>query len=133
MRFLSKVLLLLLSACFIRAQSPQIFDGGTVNGVTYAAGQPVAPGSIVSIFGSDLAASLAQADSIPLSAALEDVSVTMNGVAAPLFFVSPNQINVQVPWNVLPDGSDSGAVSVAVTRGQVTSNVQSVQIAPVSP
>jgi uncharacterized protein (TIGR03437 family) len=133
MRFPSLVLLLFLSPCFIRAQTPQIFDGGTVNGVTYASGQPVSPGSIASIFGSGLAASLAQADSIPLSATLEDVSVTMNGVAAPIFFVSPGQINVQVPWNVLTDGSDSGSISVVITRGQTSSNAQTVQIAPVSP
>jgi uncharacterized protein (TIGR03437 family) len=133
MRPLSSVLLLFLSPCFVRAQTPQIFDGGTVNGVTYATGQPVSPGSIASIFGSNLAASLAQADSIPLSATLGNVSVTMNGVAAPLFFVSPGQINVQVPWNVLPDGTDSGPVSVVVTRGQTSSGTQTVQIAPVSP
>jgi len=130
---LGSVLLVFVSPCFVRAQTPQILDAGTVNGVTYASGQPVSPGSIASIFGNDLAASLAQAGSIPLSATLGDVSVTMNGVSAPIFFVSPGQINVQVPWNVLTDGSESGSIDVVVTRGQSSSNAQSVQIAPVSP
>jgi uncharacterized protein (TIGR03437 family) len=134
MRFLFTLLLLFLGQHAARAQTlPVIFSGGTVNGVTYATGQPVAPGSIASIFGSDLASSLAQADSIPLSAAIGDVSVKINGVSAPLFFVSPGQINVQVPWNVLPDGVDNGIASVVVTRGQASSVSQSVQIAPVSP
>jgi uncharacterized protein (TIGR03437 family) len=134
MRFLSTLLLVFVGQYAARAQTtPVIFSGGTVNGVTYTSGQSVAPGSIASIFGSDLASSLAQADSIPLSATIGDVSVTMNGVAAPLFFVSPGQINVQVPWNVLPDGVDSGAATVVVTRGQASSQPQSVQIAPVSP
>ena len=100
------------------AQTPVLFDGGTVNGITYAAGQPLAPGSIASLFGSQLAASLAQADTVPLSTNLTSVSVTMNGISAPLFFVSPGQINVQVPWNVLPDGVDTGMATVVVSRGQ---------------
>jgi uncharacterized protein (TIGR03437 family) len=132
-RFVAGLLFFSLSASWVLAQTPVLFDGGTVNGVTYAAGQPVAPGSIASLFGSELAASLAQADSVPLSTNLANVSVTMNGIPAPLFFISPGQINVQVPWNVLPDGVDSGLATVVVTRGQVTSNVQSVQIVPVAP
>jgi uncharacterized protein (TIGR03437 family) len=133
MRFLSGFLFLLLSSPWILAQTPVLFDGGTVNGITYAAGQPLAPGSIASLFGSDLAASLALADSVPLSTNLANVSVTMNGISAPLFFVSPGQINVQVPWNVLPDGIDTGMATVVVTRGQLSSNGESVQIAPLSP
>jgi uncharacterized protein (TIGR03437 family) len=115
------------------AQSPVVADGGIVNGITYAAGQPVAPGSIASIFGTDLAASLAQADSVPLSSSLASVSVTVNGIPAPLFFVSPGQINIQVPWNVLPDGVEGGLATVVVNRGQAQSTERSVRIASVSP
>ena len=133
MRFLRGLLWFLLSALCSLAQTPVLFDGGTVNGITYAAGQPVSPGSIASLFGSNLAASLAQADTVPLSTNLANVSVTMNGISAPLFFVSPGQINVQVPWNVLPNGVDTGMATVVVTRGQLSSNGESVQIAPVAP
>jgi uncharacterized protein (TIGR03437 family) len=134
MRSLSVLLLFVsLSASRILAQTPLLFDGGAVNGVTYAMGQPVAPGSIASLFGSNLAESLAQADSVPLSTNLANISVTMNGIPAPLFFVSPGQINVQVPWNVLPDGVDTGLATIIVTRGQLSSNSQAVQIAPLSP
>jgi uncharacterized protein (TIGR03437 family) len=132
-RFAAGLLFLSLSASWVLAQTPVLFDGGTVNGVTYAVGQPIAPGSIASVFGSELAASLAQADSVPLSTNLANVSVTINGIPAPLFFVSPGQINVQVPWNVLPDGIDTGPATVVVTRGQLSSNMGSVQIGPLSP
>jgi uncharacterized protein (TIGR03437 family) len=125
------MILLPLSCAF--AQNPTLTNGGIVNGVTYAVGQPVAPGSIASLFGSNLAADLAQADTVPLSSTLATVSVTMNGIPAPLFFVSPGQINVQVPWDILPDGVDSGSATVVVTRGQVSSNASSVQIASLSP
>jgi uncharacterized protein (TIGR03437 family) len=133
MRFFSGLLFSFLSAACTLAQTPAIFPGGVVNAVTYAPGVPVAPGSIASVFGSDLAASLAQADSVPLSTSLANVSVTMNGIPAPLFFVGPGQINVQVPWNVLPDGTNTGLATVIVSQGQLVSNVQSVQIAPLSP
>src|SRR5580693_10547892 len=122
MRCFNGLLLFVLTAACTLAQTPQIFPGGVVNGVTYASGVAVAPGSIASIFGSDLAGTLAQADSVPLSTNLANVSVTMNGVPAPLFFVGPGQINVQVPWNVLPDGINAGLATVVVSQGQLVSN-----------
>ena len=62
----------LLIACaiitsFVLAQRPNVADGGILNGASFARGQPVARGSIVSIFGSELASGLSQASSIPLS------------------------------------------------------------------
>ena len=61
-----------------------------------------APNSIVAGFGSQLATGVAIADSLPLPTSLGGVRVTVRdslGVSreAPLFFVSPNQINYLVP------------------------------------
>lgn len=100
-----------------------------VNAGSFAAG-PVAPGSIVSIFGAGLAIEKASASAVPLPTALDDVaSVTFNGVPAPLYFVSPSQINAQVPWNVLPAGTTSGTAQVVVTRAAAGSSAaQSVPI-----
>jgi hypothetical protein len=39
---------------------------------------------------------------VPLPKSLAGVSVTMNSVTAPLYFVSPTQINAQVPYEILP-------------------------------
>jgi uncharacterized protein (TIGR03437 family) len=77
---------------------------GIVNGASFAANTPVAPGSIVSIFGDDLAEFLGGASSLPLPIALKHVSVSFDfpetglSVAAPLFYASPKQLNIQVPW-----------------------------------
>ncbi|MDA0203747.1 MAG: S8 family serine peptidase [Acidobacteria bacterium] len=77
---------------------------GIVNGASFAASAPVAPGSIVSIFGDNLAEFLGGASSLPLPIALKHVSVSFDfpetglSVAAPLYFGSPKQLNVQVPW-----------------------------------
>jgi uncharacterized protein (TIGR03437 family) len=105
------------------AQTPVITPNGIVNGASFAPG-PVAPGSIASIFGTNLAGSLAQASTIPLSTALADVAVMINAQAAPLYFVSPDQpgqpgtgqINIQIPYDVLPANTTSGTVNVTVSR-----------------
>src|SRR5436305_13290330 len=107
----------LVVSCSLSAQVPVVADGGVLNGASFARGQAVAPGSIVSIFGTELATSLAQADTVPLSNSLGGVSVTFNGVPAPLYFVSAGQINAQIPWNVIPNGISSGTADIVVTRG----------------
>jgi uncharacterized protein (TIGR03437 family) len=69
----------------------------------------LSPGSLFTIFGSALAPLTASAPTMPLPLSLEDVSVTVNGVEAPLTFVSPLQINAQMPSALQP-----GPASVAV-------------------
>jgi len=92
---LSLVLTFCLAA---HSQTPSVPAGGVINAASGASvTAPVAPGSLVSIFGSNLASGLAQADSIPLSTSLNSVSVTFNGIPAPLLFVSGGQINAQLP------------------------------------
>lgn len=54
-------------------------------------------GGIVTIFGSNLASTTSTAASVQLPLQLGGTSVTEGGVAAPLFYVSPTQINLQVP------------------------------------
>jgi uncharacterized protein (TIGR03437 family) len=74
--------------------------GGVVNAADFLS--PVAPGSIITIFGSNLAAAPAQASSVPLPTSLGGISVTINGTLAPLFYVGPGQINAQAPFETLP-------------------------------
>jgi uncharacterized protein (TIGR03437 family) len=112
------------------AQTPVVSAGGVSNAANGLG--TVTPGSLVSIYGSELAGSLAQADSIPLAISLSNVSVTFNGVAAPLLFVSGGQINAQLPWNILSSGS-VGTASVVVTRNNQASAPQSLQVGPFSP
>src|ERR1700692_2507322 len=88
-------------------QTPAVADGGVLNAASFdkTAGAGTAPGSLVSIFGSDLAAQLQTNDTGPLSTSLvEGVGVTFQGMPHGLDFVSPTQINAQLPWNVIADG-----------------------------
>jgi uncharacterized protein (TIGR03437 family) len=87
------------------------------------------PGELVSLFGSGLAARLAQGDSLPLSTTIDDVFVTINGVRAPLYFVSPGQINAQVPWEI----GTSGTATIIVNRGGVASAPAAVPLSAAAP
>ena len=108
-------------------QAPAITKGGVVDAASFSAGRPVSAGNIVAIFGTNLATKLTQTDSVLLSTTLGNVSVTFNGINAALQFVAPTQINAQVPWNVLPDGS-SGTVNAVVTSQGVPSAPEPVTI-----
>ena len=63
----------------------------------------VAAGSIVSIFGVNLAAEYQAGPQSPLKQTLADVTVMISGKLLPLVFVSPDQINAQLPSD-LPEG-----------------------------
>ncbi|MGA2774179.1 MAG: hypothetical protein ABSG26_25605, partial [Bryobacteraceae bacterium] len=119
------------------SQTPVVPSGSVVNGASFAPSQAVAPGSLVSIFGTNLASSTAQAGSIPLSTSLANVSVAFNGIPAPLVAVDHlstyDQINAQLPWNVLPGGAQSGTAQVVVTRGGAASVATSFQVAASAP
>jgi len=131
-RFLPAIFLISILTVALDAQTPVISKNGVVNGASFAGGQAVAPGSLISIFGSDLAAGVKSASSIPLSTSMEGVTVTFNNHDVPLKDVTPGQINAQVPWGVLPGGGP-GMVNVVVTRNGVTSLPLAVQISPEAP
>lgn len=106
---------------------------GVVEGAGFTAGQPLGVGSAVSIFGSGLAASVLAGDTVPLSNTIGDTSVTINGIQSPLYFVSPGQVNTQVPWNAIPDGGGPANVDIVVTRANVKSAPKSVAVTSISP
>ncbi|HLY20606.1 MAG TPA: hypothetical protein VKR61_25440 [Bryobacteraceae bacterium] len=127
MRVLAVSAIILLTAAFSAAQTPVVEPGGVVDAASFSA--PVAPGSLVSIFGTNLASEPAFAGTIPLPLTLGSVSVNFNGIAAPLLFVSPLQINVQLPWEL----TTTGPVNVVVTNGSAASPPQAVQVGQYAP
>ncbi len=95
-------------------QKPVIFPGGVVNAASYVQGG--SDSSIVSIFGTDLAASTETAATVPLPVRLAGTAVTVDGIPAPLFYVSPGQINFQMPFHAIPASQRTGIV-VSTTAG----------------
>jgi uncharacterized protein (TIGR03437 family) len=69
---------------------------GVANGASFTTN--FAPGMVLSVFGNGLAPSVQTASALPLPLSLAGVSATVDGVSAPLYFVSPGQLNVQVPY-----------------------------------
>ena len=81
-----------------------------LNGASYSTN--LAPGTWAAIFGSNLAGSVATAQSVPLPTQLGDVkSVTVGGIAAPLLYVSPGQVNALIPFE-LPAIASGSTVTV---------------------
>ena len=54
----------------------------------------------MSVFGSQLAPVSVSASSVPLPTMLAGTTVTINGIPAPLYYVSPTQLNIQIPYEV---------------------------------
>ena len=71
---------------------------GVVDAASYA--PLLVPGGLATIFGYSLADTSASAASVPLTNSLAGTQVTIGGVLAPLLYVSPSQINFQVPWEL---------------------------------
>ncbi len=104
---------------------------GSVASVVSAAGfqpGPVAPGSIVSLFGSNLAPGSALASSALWPRVLLGTSVFINGVAAALAYVSPTQINAQIP-----DATIAGQATVNVVAGDHVLPPIQVTVQPIAP
>ena len=102
--------------------------GTAVNGATFVKNVAIAPGAIVTIFGSNLADGVAIAGGAPYPTVLGTTTVTFNGLAAPLFYVSPGQINAQAPFEM-----GVGAASIQVKHGTAVSAPSTVTVASVSP
>jgi uncharacterized protein (TIGR03437 family) len=110
------------------AVAASINAGGIVNSASFAANAPVAPGSLVSVYGV-FPVSTAQADVVPLPSTLSGLSMQFSGLQAPLSYVSPTQANVQVPWEL---AGQTQATVTATVRGQTTT-AQSVKLASFAP
>ncbi len=104
-----------------------------VSGASYGQNQPLAQESIVSLFGENIAKNVVAATAIPLPTILDVTSVIVrdsqnNDRPAPLFYIAPGQINIQVPPNTA-----IGAATIIVKLGFATVASTPVSIVAVQP
>ena len=110
----------------INTSTPVITPGAVVNAASYLGA--IAPGSLASVYGNNFTDPKQSAHppadpNFPTT--FSNVTVSVDGVNAPLVFVSATQINFQIPWETKP----GPAVNIQVTRDQVSSNIEPITIA----
>jgi uncharacterized protein (TIGR03437 family) len=88
----------------------------------------IAPGSLISVYGSGLASAPAAAAGTPLPNLLGGASVLVNGILAPIVYVSPTQINAQVPFE-----APAGPATLVVNVGGVPSASVIFSLQPLGP
>ncbi len=106
--------------------APAVTSGGVVN--AFSSLPSVAPGALISIYGTNLAAAEGRATATPLPGSLNGTSVSINGKPAPLLFVSATQINAQVPFE-----TPLGTAVLTVQNGALKSVPVKVDVRAAAP
>jgi uncharacterized protein (TIGR03437 family) len=96
---------------------PVVAHGGVLNAASYSLQSPLAPGSLISIFGSLFAQNTTSAPALPLPLGLDNATVTIAGRRIPLLFTGPGQINAMIPYDLPINASHQ----VVVQRGTAIS------------
>ena len=110
-----------------RAQStPSISPGGLLHQSTGR--RVLSQGGYFSIYGTNLAAASQLTSTVPWPTSLNGVEVRIQGRPVPLFYVSSNQINGQVPYEIA-----SGEVTATVTVNGVTTPAVAAEVRRAAP
>jgi uncharacterized protein (TIGR03437 family) len=112
------------------AQGPPVAAaGGVVNNGTFGSGESLAQGDIVAVFGSQFDFDAPQgATVLPLLTTMDGIQVLVNGIAAPVYYVSANQINFEIPIDA--STANGGGGTVQVVRNGTPGNLVYVDISP---
>jgi uncharacterized protein (TIGR03437 family) len=120
-----------LTPAMTQPNRPSISSGGVADAFNFQAG--VAENSWVSLFGANLSSETRNWDGSPelaqqqLPTALAGVSVTINGRSAPVYSVSPGQVNVLTPVGV---GTGNVQVMLRNANGEATATAMSLNLLP---
>jgi uncharacterized protein (TIGR03437 family) len=111
------------------SQPPVIGNGAIVNAASFAAQAPLAPGSLITLFGTNLAQGEGTASGVPLPPSLAGSSVLLAGKSAPLLFANNGQVNAIVPYGVAVNTPQQ----VVVSSSNSISVPQSIILAAAAP
>jgi uncharacterized protein (TIGR03437 family) len=100
--------------------------GGAVNSASYLPG--AAPGMLLSVFAQNLSTGTQLASSVPLPMNMQGTSAAVNGTPAPLLYVSPTQVNLQVPYE-----TQLATAIVTITSGSGQTTTTEVQVTATMP
>jgi uncharacterized protein (TIGR03437 family) len=118
-----------ISGAVLPNAAPVLTPHGTLHSFDPLVGAALAPGTIVAIYGQNLASKTSQPTAIPLPTAMNGTSVIIGGMLAPLYYLSPGQINAQIPFELQP--GQQYQVIVAANGALTTPNP--IQLSPATP
>jgi uncharacterized protein (TIGR03437 family) len=109
---------------------PLVASGGIVNAASFSADSPLAPGSLITVFGAGLSTGPGQsAGVVPVPTSLNGAEVRLNDQPLPLSYAADGQLNAQIPYG-LPLNTQHQLV---VRRGNLLSSPEPVLVAAAQP
>jgi uncharacterized protein (TIGR03437 family) len=108
---------------------PVVAPGGVVSAASSEGEAPLAPGSIVSIYGKRLADSSSLADHLPLDVRMAGTEIFLAGRSLPLYYASDGQVNAIVPFGLEVNTSHQ----LIVSRGNTLSVPEPITMAAARP
>jgi minor extracellular serine protease Vpr len=108
--------------------TPAATTAGLVSAANPAPGSAVAPGSMASLYGTNLSSAKLLAGA-PLPFLLGGTSMTVANSPAPLFYVSQLQVNFQVPWISIAKPTQ---FPLRITQGESFTTIE-VTLTPYAP
>lgn len=109
--------------------APSMVIDGLLHNVNPVVGAAVAPGTVSQVYGTNLTTSPDSPSTLPLPVDLQGVQVLVGGLSAPIYYISPTQLTIQVP-SELTATSEYQAIIVV---GNAYSLPQPVDVVPVAP
>ncbi len=102
---------------------------GVLNSASFAPpGYPLSPGGVMTLFGTGFPSTSATASNPPFGPTLGGAQVSVNGMPAPIYSVTPTQISAIVPFEVT-----GSTATVVLTVAGVKSNSVVVPLAATAP
>jgi len=109
--------------------APVLAPNGTFDIFHPQVGAGLGPGNIVQIYGSGLSGQTSSPVVLPLPTEVNGTSVLIGGVTAPLFYVSPGQIDAQIPFEL----TAGKQYQVIVSANGALTTPQPIQLTPAVP
>ncbi|MBI2686161.1 MAG: hypothetical protein HYX27_07585 [Acidobacteria bacterium] len=109
--------------------APLLTAGGVVHAASFASQVPIAPGSLITLYGTRLADATGQAPRVPLPTSLNGTEVRLGDRPLPLLYTSDGQLNAQVPYDVPVDTQHQ----ISVKRGDTIAVPETLTVATAQP
>jgi len=109
--------------------APGMVIDGILHNINPVVGAALAPGTVSQLYGTNLATAPDGPSTVPLPTVFKNVQVLVGGLSAPLYYISPNQLTIQIPSELTATNEYQALISV----NNAYSLPQPVDLVPVAP